>query len=249
MFGLSKYDVLKRGVMDNINLSFSIKEVVFLVSPFLNRSLSNFLLNLHNNKKYNFYFCMREGASEEILQQGLAEGNVKIFDYLFHYYYSGLVVFAMKLVVEKEIAEDIVQDFFYKLWSEREKHSINSSLKSYFFSSVRNRCLDHLRHNKVSEKAGVFLAQQMEQDAYDESNYLVEEELRERIHDAIGKLPEKCRKIFVMNRLEGLKPTEIAEKENISVRTVEGHIGKASKLLRKELQSYLPAYIITLLIS
>jgi len=192
---------------------------------------------------------MQENASEIILQQGLAEGNVRIFDYLFHHYYSGMVVFAMKLVNEKEVAEDIVQEFFFKLWSEREKRSINQSLKSYFFSSVRNRCLDHLRHKKVCEKADSFIAREMQQNIFEEHNFLVESELRERIHDAISKLPEKCRKIFVMNRLEGFKPSEISEKENISVRTVEGHIGKALKLLREELQPYLPAYIIALLIS
>jgi RNA polymerase sigma-70 factor (ECF subfamily) len=192
---------------------------------------------------------MHQHVSENILQEGLAEGNVKVFDYLFHHYYSGLVVFAMKLVDEKEVAEDIVQEFFYKLWSEREKRSINQSFKSYFFSSVRNRCLDYLRHQKISRKADVYLAQKMQQDLLNESDMLVESELRERIHGAIDKLPEKCRKIFVMNRLEGMKPGEIAEHENISIRTVEGHIGKALKLLREELKPYLPGYIIALLLS
>ncbi len=192
---------------------------------------------------------MGKDLHEKILLEGLLEGNVKIFDYLFHYYYSGLVVYAAKIVEEETTAEDIVQEFFFKLWIDRKKHNINQSLKPYFFSAVNNLCLDYLRHKKVSKKAKDYLAQEMLQNIPSEHNLLVESELRVRINDAIDTLPERCKKMFIMNRLEGLKPIEIAQKENLSVRTVEGHIGKALKLLREELQDYLPAYIIALLLS
>ncbi|MFV0390777.1 MAG: sigma factor-like helix-turn-helix DNA-binding protein [Paludibacteraceae bacterium] len=77
----------------------------------------------------------------------------------------------------------------------------------------------------------------------------VESDLRERIDKAIAKLPEKCRKIFVMNLFDGIKPVEIADREGISVRTVEGHIGKAYKLLREELKPYLPGFVLAILLS
>ena len=190
---------------------------------------------------------MQGTLHERILIEGLIEGNVKIYDYLFSYYYSGLVAFATKYVEDKDQAEDIVQEFFFRLWKEREKLSINQSLKSYLFTSVKNRCFDAFRHKEVMNKArDYFKNMAVSEDS--ESDFLVESELRDQINQAIEKLPKKCRQVFVMNRFEGLKPDEIAEKENISVRTVEGHIGKALKLLRNELQPYLPAYILAMLL-
>lgn len=191
---------------------------------------------------------MQDNFHEAILVEGLAEGNVKIYDYLFHYYYSGLVSFAMKYVDEKDVAEDIVQEFFYKLWINKEKLKITNTLKPYFFTSVKNRCLDHIRKQEVRVKAKDYLINLDQDEVEDEQNFLVESELRERIFEALNKLPEKCRRVFVMNRFDGLKPIEISEKEQISVRTVEGHIGKALKILRQELKPYLPEFIIVLIL-
>jgi len=191
---------------------------------------------------------MEQNLHEEILVQGLAEGNVSIFDYLFHFHYSGLVVYAMKIVREKTIAEDIVQDLFFKLWRDREKLVINQSIKSYLFTSTKNRCLDFLRHQKVSDKAKDHFSRESDMELINEDNYLVESELKEIIEMAMEKLPEKCKQIFILNKLQGFKPDEIAEKEDISIRTVEGHIGKAFKILRVELQPHLPSYIIALIL-
>ena len=188
-----------------------------------------------------------DNTPESILIEGLAEGNTKIFDYLFHYYYSGLVAFSIKYVGSRTIAEDIVQDFFYKLWLNRNELSINQTIKSYFFTSVKNRSIDHSRHKAVEGKAAAFLMEKGESEAYDEDAYLVEAELRKQINAAISKLPDTCRKVFLLNRLGGYKPQEIAENKKISVRTVEGHIGKALKILRAELKPYLPGYLILLI--
>ena len=188
----------------------------------------------------------QEPLHEKILIEGLRSGNQQIFDYLFHYYYTGLVAFAIKYVDNKDIAEDIVQEFFYKLWIKRGELEIKQTIKTYFFTSVKNRSLDYIKHQQVKKK---FVDQVKESaDIHEDYDLLVESELRERINLAIEKLPEKCRQIFIMNRFDGLSPKEIAEKENISVRTVEGHIGKGIKILRKELEQYLPASMILLVL-
>jgi len=189
---------------------------------------------------------MRENIHETILLDGLKQGNVKIFDYLFHYYYSGLVVFVQKYIPDNDIAEDIVQEFFVKLWVNRERLQITTSLKSYLFSSIKNRCIDYLRHEVIKGKAEKLLLEQL-QEVINEQNLLIESELREMINAAIDKLPPVCREIFIMNRFDGMKPSEIAEKKGISVRTVETHIGKALKILRKELIGYLPASLLAIL--
>lgn len=189
----------------------------------------------------------RNISYEQILWEGLKEGNQKIFDYLFHYYYSGLVVFSFSYVDDMNTAEDLVQDFFFNLWLNREKINIHQSIKSYFFSAVKNRSLDFLKHRKVGIRI-VNEMKYMQLNAKEEPDFFVESELDKQIKEALGKLPEKCRKIFLMNRFDGVKPEKIAKEENISIRTVEGHIGKAIKILRTELKPHFPAFAIMLLI-
>jgi len=184
---------------------------------------------------------------EKVLVEGLNEGNEKIFDYLFHLYYTGLVVFARKTINSQSVAEDLVQDVFVKLWTNRHTLVINQSLKSYFFTSVKNKCIDFIRHQKLISKTEQELANQIETISND-YNYIIESELRAYLFSAIEKLPEACREIFIQNRFEGLKPKEIAEKRGISVRTVETQIGKALKMLRSELSAYLPASLVAIIL-
>lgn len=192
---------------------------------------------------------MNANLEDKVLIQGLIEGNVKIFDYLFLHYYSGLVVYATNLGITQNVAEDIVQDFFLKLWIDRKSLSITNSLKNYLFIAIRNRCYDYFRHQKVEERAKETFVHENNDTIFMERDYTVESDLRERIDKAIAKLPEKCRKIFIMNIFDGVKPIGIAEREGISVRTVEGHIGKAYKLLRKELKLQMPSFVLAVLIS
>ncbi len=184
---------------------------------------------------------------EAILIEGLREGDVKIYDYLFHLYYSGMVVFVEKYIPDRAVAEDIVQEFFVKLWANRERLRIMNGLKAYFFTSLKNRCIDHLRHEATKGKAEKQLLEKL-QEVNNEQNLLIESELLAQINAAIEKLPPVCREIFVLNRFDGLKPAEIAEIKGISIRTVETHIGKALKMLRKELSAYLPASLIAILL-
>jgi RNA polymerase sigma-70 factor, ECF subfamily len=184
---------------------------------------------------------------ESILIEGLKEGNVKIYDYIFNFYYSGLVVFVQKYIHDQNVAEDIVQEFFVKLWINRERLKIETTLKSYFFSSIKNRCIDYLRHELIKGKVEKQLIEEVQKNT-NEHNLLIESELRYQINAAIDKLPPVCREIFIMNRFEGLKPAEIADKKGISVRTVETHIGKALKILKNELNAYLPASLVAILL-
>lgn len=186
-------------------------------------------------------------AHEKILIEGLKEGNVKIFDYVFHYYYSGMVVFASKYVNDYEAAEDIVQSFFVKIWIKRDQLNITSNLKSYMFSSLKNSCIDYLRKQNLKDQAQGQLFEELK-NRVDFRNLLIESELRDQINQAIDKLSPVCKEVFLMNRFEGLKPAEIADKKNISIRTVEKHIGKALKKLRSELSTYLPSSLLAILL-
>jgi RNA polymerase sigma-70 factor (family 1) len=165
----------------------------------------------------------------------IRRGDVRQFETLFRSSYVSLVRYAKNLVKDQDSAEEIVQDLFYRIWKDREKIVIESSLNGYLFRAVHNRCLHHIEHNRVVEKHVQEMSYRPEESPALPSDILNYSELQERIAAVIEKLPERCGKIFCMNRFEGLKYNEIAEKLSVSVKTVEANMGRALKEFRKEL--------------
>jgi RNA polymerase sigma-70 factor (ECF subfamily) len=169
---------------------------------------------------------------------GLKRGDIRIFESLFHRYYPGLCTYAESLLRRSGPAEEMVQDIFYTLWKNRGEIEIRSSLKSYLYKSVYNRSMMFLRKSRRE----VRLDEQWAEKQADRHNTPIEkigeEELSLKIADTLSHLPERTRTIFTMNRIEGLKYKEIAEKLSISVKTVEANMGKALSALRKSLSEY-----------
>lgn len=184
-------------------------------------------------------------SSDPISEQIFNIRDEKTFEHLFKSHYSELVSFAIKYVEELEIAEELVQELFLNLWSKSENLKIQTSIKSYLFGAVRNAALNFLKHQKVEksyqEKAA--LGMQTPQTI----DFLEIDELKEKIDEALNKIPEKCREVFELSRFEGKRYKEIAEELNLSLKTVENQMGKALKILRVELGEYLP--LVLLLIS
>lgn len=185
---------------------------------------------------------------EKFLKSGLHSKNKVVFDFVFQYYYSGLCAFAESILKDEEAVEDIVQDLFVNLWIKGENITINGSLKNYLFSSVRNRCFDYLKHEKVKAKNLINLKPSENTNADTPENWLAESELKEIINQSLQNLPPRCKEIFQMSRFEGLKNQEIADKLNLSKRTVELQISNALKVLRKDLKPYLPVFILSILL-
>jgi RNA polymerase sigma-70 factor (ECF subfamily) len=142
-----------------------------------------------------------------------------------------------------DVAEEIVQEVFIKLWERREELEFNSSVKSYLFRAVHNTSLNYLRHLKVREEHRQYAEERHQLLSMEYSDGLEEKELENRIWDAIGRLPEQCARIFQMSRFEGLKYREIADKLGISPKTVEVQMGKALRRLREDLKDYLPTLL------
>jgi len=165
----------------------------------------------------------------------IRKGDVKQYEALFRSSYLYLVNYAQTILKDRDTSEEIVQELFYVLWRDREKIEITSSVKGYLFRSVYNRCMHYLDHRKVVMRHANEFKEQPYADRDDPSEILKYKELHERIAVIIGRLPERCAKIFCMNRFEGLKYSEIAEQLAISVKTVEANMGKALKEFRKEL--------------
>ena len=169
------------------------------------------------------------------------------FELLFKQLQPRLYAFCCKYVDDHELALDFVQECFVSLWENYE--SVDTSLESYMFSAVRNKCLSHFRSLKVHAKYEESVRFRMKEIEIhpDSPNPMSEIYLREINtiwQHTVKKLPEKCRAIFIMSRYNGLKSQEIADSLNISVRTVEAQIYNALKILKKELKDYLPLVLL-----
>ncbi len=164
----------------------------------------------------------------------IRQGDLNQFETLFRSSYSSLVKYARTLIKDHDMAEEIVQDLFFRVWQNKEKIKIESSLNGYLFRSVHNRCLHYIDHLKVMERHENEMA---EQTIYAENpaDILQYKELQARIARILEKLPERCGQIFCMSRYEGLKYSEIAEKLSVSIKTVEANMGRALKEFRKAL--------------
>lgn len=164
--------------------------------------------------------------------------NLQSFEVLFREYYQMLCSYALRFVNDPDMAEEIVQDLFYKLWEKREELQINTSVKSYLFSAVHNRCLKFIGHCNVETKyRNYYLLHESEIDNEPQNASNINE-LQGIIDRTLDVLPDRCGKIFRLSRFEGLKYHEIAQKLSISVKTVEANMGKALRLLRKNLKNY-----------
>jgi RNA polymerase sigma-70 factor (family 1) len=165
----------------------------------------------------------------------IRKGDVQQFESLFRSSYVSLVRYARTLIKDQDSAEEIVQDLFCRFWKDREKIRIESSLNGYLFRSVHNRCLHFIEHLRVVEKHAEEMSYQLQESPESPSDILNYKELQAKIASILEKLPERCGKIFCMNRFEGLKYNEIAEQLSVSIKTVEANMGKALKEFRKEL--------------
>lgn len=178
--------------------------------------------------------------ADKLILEHLKNSNQGVFEMVFKYYYSGLVVYADQITKNTPVSEDIVQSVFMKLWETRQTLEIRS-FRAYFIQCVKNSCIDHLRKQDVKSKYNVenteYHQLEMQEDLW------LRSELDELIQQAIDKLPPRCREIFMMSRIDGMKTAEIAEKLQLSGRTVETQISKALKILRIELAEYLALFI------
>lgn len=167
----------------------------------------------------------------------IAAGDRAAFEALFRLHYRPLCAFAMGYIKDPDKSEDLVQDLFFRLWLDREKVSITTSVKAYLYASVRNRCLNTVKAGAKVRVLNEEVDDRLEEDERSEDEHA---ERIARVQAAIEALPEERRKVFKLSRYEGLKYQEIAARLGISVKTVENQMGSALKTLRIELKDLVP---------
>jgi RNA polymerase sigma-70 factor (ECF subfamily) len=175
--------------------------------------------------------------ADDELFRFVQNGDEGAFDVLFARYYGLLCAYARQFV-DVEDGQEIVQDVMLWLWEEGRRAVIESSLRSYLFRAVRNRCLTAIGRNECRQRAVNVWCEGMVMD--EGTDFCVVEELSRRIEAALGRLPESYREAFVLNRFERMTYHEIAERLCVSPKTVDYRIGQALRLLRAELREYLP---------
>ncbi len=168
------------------------------------------------------------------------------FEELYVSYYSRMKRFAQEYVIREEDAENIVQDVFLELWERKQFLPIHTNLFAYLFTTIKNKCIDFLRHKtivqqtkeKIQDDHWRTLQMKLQSlEAFNEQLFS-EPEIEILIQNAINSLPEKCREIFILNKIDGIKQKDIATKLNISVNTVESQMAIAYKKLKEALKDH-----------
>jgi len=183
---------------------------------------------------------------DHLLITGLKNGDRSVFEQIFRTYYPELCGFSLRYLADPMVSEEVVQDFFCKLWFRRHELVINSSLKSYLYKAVVNHSINHIRHQDMQRKYFDYVGFEVDEMSggiqYDSDG-----ELSFLLRKALLELPEKRREIFEMSRFEGLKYQEIADKLGINIKTVETQMTRALEFMRKYLKEFLS--IILLIVS
>ena len=182
-------------------------------------------------------------STETNLINAIKYGDSKVFEHIFKIYFNSLFLYARGILGSSEIARDIIQEVFLNLWEKKDSINITSSLKSFLYSTVYNACIDYIRRKQTEQKYADTYKMQLaaiEHTYYDKvvekEQLLINQAIQNQINKAIENLPEQCRIIFKMSRFENFKNYEIAEKLNLSIRTVDTQIYRALKSLREQLK-------------
>jgi len=193
------------------------------------------LFVLWRTKKKGKQMDRKNYNDEQLLIEQLKEGRNDAYEHLFNLYYRDLCNYMTVVSGNHKMAEDIVQQTFIKLWDNKNKLEVQENkLKQYLFKIAYNQFIDSKRKKKKEFE----LLENLKRHAYleltDTDTSHFEEKLK-KVEQEIENLPEQCKKVFIMNKKEGLKYKEISEKLHISIKTVEVHMTKALKRLRAQL--------------
>ncbi len=181
----------------------------------------------------------------------IKKDNQSAFEVVFLRYYSSLCSYAFSILGNKDTAEEIVQDLFVRLWENRHNVEITNSLKAYLYRTVHNQCINQLESWKIRNQYSKKQIQAYEKNLVEITPFaedypianLIAQELEDKIQKSIDALPDQCRQVFLLIRMQKKSYQEVASKLGISLNTVKTQMQRAVFKLRDMLQEYLPVML------
>jgi RNA polymerase sigma-70 factor, ECF subfamily len=185
---------------------------------------------------------------EQEILKGIQSGDQKSFGYLIQLYFNQITLYAQSIVQNNELAKEIVQDVFLKIWDMRNTLEIKSSLKAYIYQITHNLCIDYLRKDILAnKKLSVVSYDDLEMrlsvfELEDRDSFfdkLFSAQMEDAINNAIEELPQQCREVFMLSRYEHLSYPQISRRLNISLSTTKTQMVRAMHKLKDSLKDFL----------
>jgi len=164
---------------------------------------------------------------------------------VFDKYFHALSAFGYRYVPDPPAVEDMVQEAFISFWEKRKDFTHINALKSFLYTSVRNKCLNHLKHQSVRKKHEDALVYELESD-HNFSQQVIEEETFSALLAEIKKLPDSAQEIMIL-ALNGMKNQEIADELDISINTVKTQKKIAYSKLKQKLEPRFETVLLSLM--
>ena len=176
--------------------------------------------------------------SDEELMREIKADNMFAFDLIYKKYSKKLYKFGYSLLKSHEETENLVQDVFLNLWENRNKVEKDSSIKSYIFAITYNSAISILRKKAMESKFVEYLKSLQIINEKPVNMELEYTELTNKINEIVYALPQRQKEVYLLHKVEALKYSEIAVLLDISVNTIENHMSRALKTIRKKLGNY-----------
>lgn len=181
---------------------------------------------------------------DQLLIQKINEGNKEAFEQLFKKYWKKLFAVAINRLQSETLAEDMIQELFTDLWSRRASLEINTSVAAYLYTALKYLIIRHIKKSSRTDKYVDMIMRQYEINDLSTENQVQYQQLSDELDRQVEALPARCRQVFKMSRYEQLTHKEIADKLNISYKTVENHINRALQTLRPSLEKVVSILLI-----
>ena len=178
-------------------------------------------------------------VSDRLVFERVRTGDAAAFESLVRAHAASLAGFARAYVDSAAVAEELVQDLFCWVWDHRFETPVPRSVRGYLFGSIRNRALNHLRHERVTIEFESAATRNRNIGAHPADEELLVADLAGALARVVREMPVRCREVFTLVRDEQLSYAEVAEVLGISSRTVEIHMSRALTLLRRRLAPWL----------
>ena len=190
--------------------------------------------------------ALAAAKSDEAIAARIRAGDEAVFERLFHAYYVPLANFALRFVVSRNAAENVVQRVFCRLWETHATWTVRSTVRGYLYALVRNAAINDARHHHIvarCEAAAVYSGGEFrpglgEAAGRPADGLALEREVAAALHRAIDSLPPRTRQAYMLRRDHGLSYAEVAEAMDVTVKNVEKLLGRAQTALREALASY-----------